>query len=127
VVFTNVLTPRSGFPRNKPEDFRPTLVKRGASIGANATIVCGCTIGEYALIGAGAVITRDVAPWSLTYGNPARHRGWACRCGVPLRFHGGRAACGTCDAEFSLSAAGVELLPAAAQAAAGKSTGSAAA
>jgi UDP-2-acetamido-3-amino-2,3-dideoxy-glucuronate N-acetyltransferase len=112
VVFTNVLTPRAGFPRNRPEDFRPTLVRRGASLGANATIVCGCTIEEFALVGAGSVITRDVRPYSLVYGNPARHRGWACRCGVPLRFAGGRTVCATCGAEFAESAAGIELLSA---------------
>ncbi len=72
IVFTNVMTPRSAVPRNRPEDCRRTLVKRGASLGANATIVCGTTIGEYALIGAGAVVTRDVPAYALVYGNPAR-------------------------------------------------------
>lgn len=111
VVFTNVLTPRSAFPRNRPEDFRPTLVRRGASLGANATIVCGCTIDEFALIGAGSVVTRDVRAYSLVYGNPARHRGWACRCGVSLRFQAARAVCATCGAEFAETSAGLELLP----------------
>jgi UDP-2-acetamido-3-amino-2,3-dideoxy-glucuronate N-acetyltransferase len=86
MVFTNVNTPRSAFPRNQPEDFLPTLVRRGASIGANATVVCGCEIGEYALIGAGAVVTHSVPRFGLVYGNPARLAGWVCRCGVPLRF-----------------------------------------
>lgn len=93
MVFTNIQTPRSAFPRNRPEDNLPTLVKRGASIGANATIVCGTTIGEHALIGAGAVVTRDVPSHALVYGNPARRRGWACECGLVLKFAAGEAAC----------------------------------
>lgn len=93
MVFTNIQTPRSAFPRNRPEDNLPTLVKRGASIGANATIVCGTTIGEHALIGAGAVVTRDVPAYALVYGNPARRRGWACECGLVLKFAYGEAAC----------------------------------
>lgn len=96
MVFTNVHTPRSAFPRNRAEDFLPTLVKRGASIGANATIVCGHVLGENALIGAGAVVTKDVPPHAVVYGNPARQRGWACACGAVLRFHEDRAACGAC-------------------------------
>lgn len=84
MVFTNVTTPRCAFPRNSSGDFAKTLVKRGASIGANATIVCGCTIGRHALIGAGAVVTKDVPDYALVYGNPARQRGWACQCGTKL-------------------------------------------
>jgi UDP-2-acetamido-3-amino-2,3-dideoxy-glucuronate N-acetyltransferase len=93
IVFTNVATPRSAFPRNRPEDDLPTLVKRGASIGANATIVCGRTIGEHALIGAGAVVTRDIPPYALVYGNPARQHGWACECGLVLAFGDTTATC----------------------------------
>jgi UDP-2-acetamido-3-amino-2,3-dideoxy-glucuronate N-acetyltransferase len=100
MVFTNVHTPRSAFPRNRPEDFLPTLVRRGASIGANATIVCGNTIGEHALVGAGSVVTRDVPPHAVVYGNPARQRGWACECGVILRFGQGRARCGECARRY---------------------------
>ena len=96
MVFTNVSTPRSGFPRNRPEDFLTTVVKRGASIGANATIVCGRTIGEYAFIGAGSVITKDVEPYALVYGNPARQHGWACECGVRLQFEEKQACCSEC-------------------------------
>lgn len=99
-VFTNIVTPRSAFPRNRPEDNRPTLVKRGASIGANATIVCGRTIGEHALIGAGAVVTKDVPPHAVMVGNPARQRGWACECGIVLQFSGERATCGECNREY---------------------------
>jgi len=96
MVFTNVLTPRSAFPRNRPEDYRPTLVRRGASIGANATIVCGHTIGPFAMIGAGAVVTRDVPAHAVMQGNPARRRGWACECGLILSFEGETATCAEC-------------------------------
>jgi UDP-2-acetamido-3-amino-2,3-dideoxy-glucuronate N-acetyltransferase len=100
MVFTNVATPRSAFPRNRPEDCLSTLVKRGVSIGANATIVCGHVIGEYALIGAGAVVTSDVAPYALVYGNPARRHGWACECGIPLQFEKGTARCSECASSY---------------------------
>jgi UDP-2-acetamido-3-amino-2,3-dideoxy-glucuronate N-acetyltransferase len=82
-VFTNDLTPRVAF-KKKPEDFKPTLVRRGASIGANATIVCGVTIEEQAMVGAGAVVTRDVPAYALVVGNPARQIGWMCACGERL-------------------------------------------
>jgi len=100
MVFTNVNTPRSAFPRNSAGDFLPTLVRRGASIGANATIICGCTIGEHALVGAGSVVTRDVPAHAVVYGNPARHKGWACDCGAILRLHRGRATCSECGRRF---------------------------
>jgi UDP-2-acetamido-3-amino-2,3-dideoxy-glucuronate N-acetyltransferase len=106
VVFTNIATPRSAFPRNRPEDFLPTLVKRGASIGANATIVCGRIVGEYALIGAGSVVTRDVPPHGLVYGNPARQYGWACECGVVLGFRNRRAVCDECGRAYRETARG---------------------
>ncbi|MCD6323492.1 MAG: N-acetyltransferase, partial [Desulfurococcales archaeon] len=75
------------YPRSFNEDWEvvPTLIRRGASIGANATIVAGVTIGEYAMVGAGAVVTKDVPPHALVYGNPARVRGFVCFCGRPLR------------------------------------------
>lgn len=82
-VFTNVRTPRCEFPRK--DALVPTLVRRGASIGANATIVCGVTIGRYALIGAGSVVTHDVPAHALVVGVPARHAGWVCACGLRLR------------------------------------------
>ena len=93
-VFTNVRTPRAAVTRK--DAFVETRVERGATIGANATIVCGVAIGEYALVGAGAVVTRDVAPHALVTGVPARRTGWACACGEVLRSL--RAACAMCDA-----------------------------
>lgn len=82
VVFTNVLNPRSSVERKN--EFKPTLVKRGASIGANSTIVCGVTLGEYCMIGAGAVVTKDVLPFALLTGVPARQTGWVSRSGEIL-------------------------------------------
>ena len=85
MVFTNVATPRSHVRRNDPDkDYLPTLVRRGASLGANCTVVCGNSIGEFAFGGAGAVVTHDVPAHAIVFGTPARIRGWACRCGVRL-------------------------------------------
>ncbi len=81
-VFTNVVTPRSRWPRK--HDFRDTVVRKGATIGANAVLVCGVTIGESALVGAGSVVTRDVAPFSVVTGNPAKAKNFVCQCGVLL-------------------------------------------
>jgi UDP-2-acetamido-3-amino-2,3-dideoxy-glucuronate N-acetyltransferase len=81
-VFTNVMNPRSHVSRK--HEYRRTLVKRGSSIGANATIVCGVTLGEFCFIGAGAVVTSDVPPYALMVGVPARRVGWMCRCGERL-------------------------------------------
>lgn len=83
MVFTNVLNPRSFIERK--DEYLPTLVKRGATIGANATIVCGHTIGDYAFVAAGAVVTKDVPPHALVAGNPARITGWVCKCGVRVK------------------------------------------
>lgn len=82
MVFTNVINPRSHVPRKS--EFKRTLVGRGASIGANATIVCGVTLGAYCFVGAGAVVTKNVPPHALVTGVPARIAGWVCECGVKL-------------------------------------------
>jgi UDP-2-acetamido-3-amino-2,3-dideoxy-glucuronate N-acetyltransferase len=82
MVFTNVINPRAYIKRTS--EYRTTRVRRGATVGANATIVCGVTLGEYCLVGAGSVVTRDVAPYATVYGNPARPHGWVCWCGVQL-------------------------------------------
>jgi UDP-2-acetamido-3-amino-2,3-dideoxy-glucuronate N-acetyltransferase len=85
MVFTNVINPRSAVARK--DQYKTTLVEKGASIGANATIICGVRIGQYAFIGAGAVVTRDVAPFELVVGNPARHSGWMSEFGHRLDFN----------------------------------------
>lgn len=91
MVFTNVINPRAFIERKN--EFKKTLVKRGATIGANATVVCGVTLGEYSFIGAGSVITKDINPYWLVYGNPARHKGFVCKCGNKLTFENDIAAC----------------------------------
>jgi UDP-2-acetamido-3-amino-2,3-dideoxy-glucuronate N-acetyltransferase len=101
-VFTNVKTPRSAFPRNTSADYLPTLVKRGASIGANATIVCGVTLGEWCFIGAGAVITKDVPPHALMLGVPARCAGWVCECGEVLTLNENASTCAHCAKAYAL-------------------------
>ncbi len=102
MVFTNVRTPRSAYPRNTSADYVRTLVKRGASIGANATVVCGTTIGEWAFVAAGAVVTKDVPPYAMVAGVPARVIGWACECGVQLHFEGDVAVCAECGKEYQM-------------------------
>jgi UDP-2-acetamido-3-amino-2,3-dideoxy-glucuronate N-acetyltransferase len=102
VVFTNVVNPRSHVPRR--HEYRETLVKRGATLGANSTIVCGHTIGRFAFIGAGAVVTRDVPDYALVIGNPARVKGWVCECGVKLAVlptAGSTARCGSCGLAYA--------------------------
>ena len=102
MVFTNVINPRSHVVRK--DEYRTTLVRRGASLGANCTVVCGTTIGQYSFVGAGAVVTRDVPDFALVYGNPARVRGWMCACGVALQFgDDGEAQCAACAAEYAKS------------------------
>lgn len=84
MVFTNVVNPRSAIVRKK--EYQPTLVKKGATIGANATIVCGITISEYAFVGAGAVVTKNIPSYALVMGNPARQTGWMSEYGHKLKF-----------------------------------------
>jgi UDP-2-acetamido-3-amino-2,3-dideoxy-glucuronate N-acetyltransferase len=105
-VFTNVLTPRAFVDRKRA--LATTVVERGATIGANATIVCGVRIGEHAFVAAGAVVTRDVAAFALVAGVPARRVDWACRCGVPLgvRARSRRSRCAACGATFEVVGAG---------------------
>ncbi|MDP4285612.1 MAG: acyltransferase [Bacteroidota bacterium] len=101
MVFTNVINPRSAISRK--EEFKKTLVKKGASIGANATIICGNTIGEFAFIGAGAVVTKDVPAYALIIGNPGRQRGWMSEYGQKLIFNSeNRAVCSQSKQEYLL-------------------------
>ncbi len=100
-VFTNVINPRGAISRK--HEFRNTLVCKGATIGANATIICGHTIGEYAFIGAGAVLTHSAPPYSLFLGNPARQSGWVSACGHRLAFDAtGRATCPESGEQYQL-------------------------
>ncbi|BFN36821.1 DapH/DapD/GlmU-related protein [Fidelibacter multiformis] len=104
MVFTNVLNPRSEFPQRGSQFYHKTLVKKSASIGANATIVCGITIGRYAFIGAGSVITKDVPDHALMVGVPARRIGWVCECANRLNFdEKGNASCSKCGKTYYLS------------------------
>ena len=84
MVFTNVINPRSHV--NRRGEYMVTRVRRGTTIGANATVVCGTTLGEYSFVGAGAVITKDVPAYALVYGNPAQIHAWICQCGIKLPF-----------------------------------------
>ena len=86
MVFTNVVNPRSHISRK--DEYKQTFVRKGASIGANATIICGTTLGRYSFVGAGSVVTRDVPDYALVYGSPAQLRGWMCQCGEQLVFEG---------------------------------------
>ncbi|MGB8260299.1 MAG: DapH/DapD/GlmU-related protein [Terracidiphilus sp.] len=102
MVFTNVVNPRSHIVRK--HEYKPTLVGRGASIGANAVIVCGHAVGRYAMIGAGAVVTRDVPDFALVVGNPARRIGWICQCGVRLPNSASTLLCAACGWQYEIAA-----------------------
>lgn len=109
MVFTNVINPRSAVIRR--DEYKRTLVKKGASIGANATIVCGVTLGEYSFVGAGAVVTKDVKPCELVVGNPARHSGWMSEYGHRLKFGSdGIAVCPESNEKYLLSENSVKKL-----------------
>jgi UDP-2-acetamido-3-amino-2,3-dideoxy-glucuronate N-acetyltransferase len=101
-VFTNVINPRSEIERK--HEYRPTLVRHGATIGANATVLCGATIGEYAMVGAGAVVRGDVPAYALMVGVPARRIGWMCACGIRLRDD---LTCPACGARYFAGAGGL--------------------
>lgn len=101
MVFTNVYNPRAHIRRM--DEIRPTLVKQGASLGANCTIVCGVTIGRYAFVGAGSVVTRDVPDHALVYGSPAKRHGWVCECGEKLNND---LTCPACKSAYAREASG---------------------
>jgi UDP-2-acetamido-3-amino-2,3-dideoxy-glucuronate N-acetyltransferase len=101
MVFTNVINPRSHIVRK--HEYKQTRVRRGASIGANAVLLCGIEVGMYSMIGAGAVVTRDVPDYCLVVGNPARRVGWTCRCGIRLEVSGVQARCQVCDSRYEVA------------------------
>ena len=107
MVFTNVINPRSHVPRK--DEYKRTLVRKGASIGANATIVCGVTLGQYCFVGAGAVVTSDVAPYALVVGVPAKRIGWMCICGERLA-DSGTGECAACGKGYQSRGETIELV-----------------
>ena len=108
MVFSNVFNPRSEIPRMG--ELKPTLVRQGATFGANCTIVCGIIVGRYAFIGAGAVVTKDVPDHALMVGNPARVIGWICACGEKLVLDGSEAECSVCGKHYRKIGEGVQLV-----------------
>jgi acetyltransferase-like isoleucine patch superfamily enzyme len=110
VALTNDFLPRAAFKKDPETEFRPTRIREGASIGANATIVCGITLGEYSFIGAGAVVTSDVPPYALMVGVPARRVGWMCRCGERLQVRDKSARCGACGTAYREDQGGLSVI-----------------
>jgi len=104
MVFTNDLTPRAKYPKG-PAGYKNTLVKTGASIGANATVVCGHTIGKWSMVAAGCVVTKDVPDYALVAGIPARQMGWVCECGEPLHYE---LTCVVCNRKYQQGSNGLE-------------------
>lgn len=108
-VFTNVINPRSHV--NRKSEYRHTVIKKGASIGANATIVCGHNVGKYALIGAGAVVTKNVPDYALYVGNPGKQIGWVCQCGEKINFsNDNNAICDECNKIYRINDNKVSLI-----------------
>ena len=108
MVFTNVFNPRSFISRMK--ELQKTLVRKGATLGANSTIVCGNTIGQFAFVGAGSVVTRDLPDYALVYGNPGKIRGWVCQCAEEITFRSGKATCKACGKKYKKGRDGVKLI-----------------
>ena len=101
MVFTNVINPRSHVARK--HEYRKTLIRKGATIGANATIICGIEMGRYAMVGAGAVVTKSVPDYALVLGNPAKLAGWVCQCGVKLKSPATEVTCEGCASRYRIS------------------------
>ena len=101
MVFTNVINPRSHVPRK--DEYLRTVVRKGATIGANATVVCGNTVGRYAMVGAGAVVTRDIPDYALVVGAPAKRIGWMCQCGERLQPANDAAKCNACGTHYHIT------------------------
>lgn len=106
MVFTNDLTPRSKFPKGR-EHYVKTLVKYGATLGANSTIVCGVTIGKWAMVAAGAVVVKSIRDYELVAGVPAKHLGWVCQCGEVLSES---FKCEYCEKNYEMSSSGIEVI-----------------
>lgn len=109
VVFTNVKTPRSFIERKN--EFAPTRIRKGASLGANATVICGTTIGKYALVAAGSVVTKNVADYALVMGVPAKQTGWVCKCGEALPFENNKARCSSCNESYIMNEEETQIKP----------------
>ena len=107
-VFTNVVNPRSHVARKT--EYRPTIIRRGATIGANSTVVCGAILGEYSFVGAGAVVRGDVPAYALIVGVPGRRVGWMCRCGIRLELQDGAGRCGACGTKYRESDGVLQLI-----------------
>ena len=107
MVFSNIMYPRYKFPQRGSKFYQKTLVKEGASIGANATIICGITIGKSAFIGAGAVVANDIPDYALVVGNPAKQVGWICECGLKLNE---KLNCSYCANKYGKNKHGLEML-----------------
>ncbi|MBU0686408.1 MAG: N-acetyltransferase [Candidatus Margulisbacteria bacterium] len=110
MVFTNILNPRCKYPQETSDKYHKTLVREGASLGANSTIVCGITIGKHGFVGAGSVVTKDVPDYAMVYGNPARIKGWMCECGTKLVFLNDRAGCSKCKCNYQKVGDKINLL-----------------
>lgn len=109
MVFTNVINPRSHI--NRRGEYMATLVRRGATIGANVTVVCGTTLGAYSFVGAGSVVTKDVPAHALVYGNPAQIQGWMCQCGIKLPFNEDeQVTCVACGSTYQMTNGNVEKI-----------------
>ena len=115
MVFTNIMNPRSEFPQRGTEFYLKTIVKKSASLGANSTIVCGNTVGKYALVGAGSVVTKDVPDYAMVVGTPAQIKGWMCACGQKLSLSRSsdqteNASCSKCGREYKKEGNKVEQI-----------------
>ena len=100
MVFTNIRDPRSKYPQRGGDNYKKTLVREGASLGANSTIICGNTVGKHSFVGAGAVVTKDVPDYALMAGVPAAQMGWVCECGKRLDENGVNLICSKCDRKY---------------------------